>query len=205
MNIRMENPYYRTGFECPEGEAWETRKTQDWRAITAGWKPSICEANRSCSEICERCGKLKDESRRRRSGECIQCEAETECKHRCSMMEKCCRAGVNFQQLGDGQLGLGRSMPCYYVAGTIPIHCDKFELKTVEEIKNEDQEMSLALARFMLVGPLIRRIKETHKGKSWSGVEECPVCKGKLHMSHAAYNGHCHGSCETENCLSWME
>lgn len=205
MKIRMENPYYRTGFECPEGEAWKTRRQHDWRTITAEWKPSICKTNRMCNGICERCGKPKDESRKNRSGECIQCEAETECKHRCSMMEKCCKAGVNFKELGDGKLGIGKSMPCYYVAGTIPIHCPKFELKTVDEIKEEDREMDLSMARFMLVGPLVRKIKETHKGKSWSGVEECPACKGKLHLSHAAYNGHVHGNCETEGCLSWME
>jgi hypothetical protein len=41
--------------------------------------------------------------------------------------------------------------------------------------------------------------------KSWQGIEECPVCKGRLRLSHAAYNGHVHGRCETEGCLAWME
>ena len=205
MQLRMNNPYYRTGFNTPDGEAWNTRKQHAWSAITAGWKPELCTSRSLGSQFCERCGKLKDESRRNRSGECVQCEADTECRHRCSMMEKQCKAGVNFKELGDGKLGLGRSMPCYYVAGTIPIHCDKYERRTVEEVRAEDAEMEAHMAKHILVAPLVRRIKKEHKGKSWHGVEECPVCKGRLHLSHAAYNGHVHGHCETEGCVSWME
>jgi len=36
-------------------------------------------------------------------------------------------------------------------------------------------------------------------------VIECPQCKGRLHLSQAAYNGHVHGHCETKGCVSWME
>ena len=36
-------------------------------------------------------------------------------------------------------------------------------------------------------------------------VVECPICKGKLHLSQSAYNGHVWGKCETQDCLSWME
>ena len=38
-----------------------------------------------------------------------------------------------------------------------------------------------------------------------SEVVECPICKGRLYLSQSAYNGHCHGRCETEGCVSWME
>lgn len=39
-----------------------------------------------------------------------------------------------------------------------------------------------------------------------SGIEECPVCKGKLHWSRAiGYNGHVHAKCETPDCLAWTE
>jgi len=34
---------------------------------------------------------------------------------------------------------------------------------------------------------------------------ECPICKGRLHLSQSAYNGHVHGQCETAGCVSWME
>ena len=36
-------------------------------------------------------------------------------------------------------------------------------------------------------------------------VVECPVCKGRLHLSQSAYNGHVHSKCETRGCLSWTE
>ena len=38
-----------------------------------------------------------------------------------------------------------------------------------------------------------------------SGIVECVKCKGKLHWSRAACNGHIHAKCETDGCLSWME
>ena len=116
------------------------------------------------------------------------------------MMEKCCKAGVNFDELGHDKVGLGHSLPCYYIAGTIPIHCDKYERKSIEEVQAEDAEMDRHMAEFMIT--LISKVKKEHKGKDRQGIEECPVCKGKLHMSHAKYNGHCHGQCETEGCLS---
>lgn len=34
---------------------------------------------------------------------------------------------------------------------------------------------------------------------------ECPVCKGRLHLSQSGHNGHVHATCETENCVSWVE
>jgi hypothetical protein len=33
----------------------------------------------------------------------------------------------------------------------------------------------------------------------------CPICKGMLHLSQSSYNGHVHGRCKTEGCVSWME
>ena len=36
-------------------------------------------------------------------------------------------------------------------------------------------------------------------------VVDCPICKGKLHLSQSSYNGHVHGQCETNGCVEWME
>ena len=36
-------------------------------------------------------------------------------------------------------------------------------------------------------------------------VIECPVCKGRLHLSQSGYNGHVRGKCETKDCLNWIE
>ena len=41
--------------------------------------------------------------------------------------------------------------------------------------------------------------------KDRTGVVECPICKGQLHLSQSAYNGHVWGKCETADCIAWME
>lgn len=32
----------------------------------------------------------------------------------------------------------------------------------------------------------------------------CPACQGRLHLNQSSYNGHVHGKCETQGCVSWM-
>lgn len=61
-----------------------------------------------------------------------------------------------------------------------------------------------AMRRMRVAGPVIAAWrKKPPRGKA--EVIECPVCKGRLHLSQAASNGHVHGKCETPGCLSWME
>jgi hypothetical protein len=83
--------------------------------------------------------------------------------------------------------------------------CEKYQEPTAEEIAAYEAEMKAHMDKYMLVTPLINEVKREHKGKGWTGVKECPVCKGELRMSHSSYNGHVHGRCETEGCLAWME
>lgn len=56
-----------------------------------------------------------------------------------------------------------------------------------------------------LVMPIMIGMKKRHKGQRAKEVIECPKCKGRLHLSIAATNGHVWGKCETEGCLAWME
>jgi hypothetical protein len=84
-------------------------------------------------------------------------------------------------------------------------HCDKYQEPSNEEIADHDVKVSDHVKQFMTTIPLISRIKKEHKGKNWKGIEKCPVCEGKLHMTHSSYNGHVWGKCETENCLNWLE
>lgn len=37
------------------------------------------------------------------------------------------------------------------------------------------------------------------------GTIVCPTCKGELCYLISRSNGHIHGQCKTEDCLSWME
>ncbi len=83
--------------------------------------------------------------------------------------------------------------------------CEKFELPSAEEIADYKRRTEAAFAKTAKTFPLMARIKKEHKGHNWQGVEVCPVCGGSLHMTHAAYNGHTWGKCDTANCVAWME
>jgi hypothetical protein len=87
--------------------------------------------------------------------------------------------------------------------------CEKFDPWTLEEIEKNEAASAAAFAESLrkmnLVAPIISAMKKKYKGRTVQGVKTCPVCKGKLHMSHSGYNGHVWGRCETEGCLNWME
>ena len=68
---------------------------------------------------------------------------------------------------------------------------------TTEDIAEHEVIMKLL--------PVIARVKRLRCGEDWQGATECPVCGGKLYLSHAALNGHVCGRCEIENCIVWME
>lgn len=202
MKKRLENPYYREGFNNPpDGDAYKFAHTLDWKTIVGDWSPVGFEPF-SAMRNCERCGVAKENPNR--SGLCHKCESETCCVHRVSMMEKQCKAGVQFDSLKPN-VASGECMPCYYVDGRKPCFCAKFEPKPLVMIQERHKAMDAARDRLMAVNPMVAKVKKEHKGENWRGVETCPICSGKLHLSHAKYNSHVHGVCETEGCVSWME
>lgn len=83
--------------------------------------------------------------------------------------------------------------------------CPSLRRPTTEEIAAHkvwlDNRMDLMGVVMVGIGPW----RAAHKGKSAAEVVECPACKGRLSLSIAANNGHVHGRCETEGCVSWME
>lgn len=87
--------------------------------------------------------------------------------------------------------------------------CEHFSVLTEQELAEQEAAFEIAMQesnrRMELVGPLIVAMKKQYKGKSVKGVKTCPVCGGKLHLSHSGYNGHVWGKCETEGCVAWME
>ncbi len=140
------------------------------------------------------------------------------CKHhRSSWHNKTCLAGVCYRDVtpNPDEPGCALRQPCRQVPvfntpdqlahferrGT----CDKYEEPTQAELDAYELKIQAAIQRMEASLPLIDRVKKEHRGQDWQGVEECPICKGKLFMTHAKYNGHVHGKCETEGCLSWME
>ena len=141
------------------------------------------------------------------------------CKHYNGITCDTCKAGVKYDDVTpDPTNNLGKffRMPCmkadeeklsggqlesYRQRGTCELYCEP----TPEEIAEEREMIEKAIERQKLTFPLCDKVREEHKGADWSGIMECPVCQGQLHVRHHAYNGHVWGKCETEGCVSWME
>jgi hypothetical protein len=125
---------------------------------------------------------------------------------------KRCNAGVCYRtHVGGSDLGwairvpciLGHKMSSFDSSQVVP--CEKYEEPTAEEIAQFERETEAMIARQVKAFPLIEAMKREFEGQDATKSVECPVCKGKLTMTHAAYNGHVWGNCETADCLSWME
>ena len=144
---------------------------------------------------------------------------------------KCCKAGVNYTDAFGKEPGVVCRMPCiqFYVKpthgkgtyvkagepwvreekdrqGQQEIPCPSFLLPTEEQIqehrKETDAHMEKTFAALKVVGEWRVNPKPA---SDRAEVIECPVCKGRLHLSQSAYNGHVWGKCETTDCVSWME
>ena len=144
---------------------------------------------------------------------------KTTCKHFNGIQHDCCDAGVTYKSVTtdpEQQLGRALRIPCitehkgnlssiqqehYNRRGV----CPKFELPTTEEVQKYEEEVKAHSNRMMTAIAATMDIRKQHKGQDWSGIVECPICKGKLHISHAAYNGHIWGQCETKDCVAWIE
>lgn len=83
--------------------------------------------------------------------------------------------------------------------------CECLRLPTSEEIAAHEGWFTHRMDRMGVVMAGIEPWRAKHRLRSTSEVVECPACKGRLHLSIAAYNGHIHGACETAGCVSWME
>ena len=85
--------------------------------------------------------------------------------------------------------------------------CPKWERRSLEHAQKRADDIENAFNRMAVVMPFVA------KWRTWTElnrvgkqeVVECPICKGRLHLSQSSYNGHVHGQCETEDCVSWME
>lgn len=127
-----------------------------------------------------------------------------------------CEAGVIYDDLARvaelGRTGCALRLPCIRShhdptkrRGEPLCECPHLRWPTIEESQAHEAETRRYIDRFMLAQEVISEVKKEHRGKDWRGTKECPICKGVLHMTHAAFNGHVWGQCETKDCLSWME
>lgn len=119
-----------------------------------------------------------------------------------------CAKGMNLEQVqvvnsGKKQYKWG---PCIegHTLDDPTSHCPHWIRRTREQGEKRADAFEKIMNNFEIASPVV---SEWRKKKPIGKAEtiECPVCKGRLHLSQAASNGHVHGKCETKDCLSWME
>jgi hypothetical protein len=183
---RPDDPYYMHGWTHPT-LPYEALHAVDWPEVVTSfmpWRPT------------------EEESR------AIAAAVEGDCKHYRGTMQGTCAAGVGLRALVGGEdAGWCTRLPCLQSFRNRPngptAACNKFAVPTAEEVAADEAERAEMIARFEKLGPIRSRIKRENKGQSADGIVECPACGGKLHWSHAAYNGHVHLKCENEDCV-WI-
>lgn len=96
--------------------------------------------------------------------------------------------------------------PCFLVDGKSKpdaVECASIRRPTPEEISTNVEWKKARIQRLFTVLQSLADWIAANRGKA--DVLECPACKGRLHISVAACNGHSHGQCETPGCVSWMQ
>lgn len=86
--------------------------------------------------------------------------------------------------------------------------CPKWERRTLEQAQARADEIEESMRRMRVVGEALKGWRTWTKTNRVAKQEiiDCPTgCGGRLHLSQAAYNGHVHGHCTTEGCVSWMQ
>ncbi len=118
-----------------------------------------------------------------------------------------CEAGVNIETAFGGTKFHTR--PCFLTergeSKPDAAPCEHLRRPTSTEIEQHEKWLDEHLKKMADVMAAIAPWRKQHKGKNFAEVVECPACKGRLHLSIAAYNSHVHGRCETAGCVSWME
>ena len=116
-----------------------------------------------------------------------------------------CRAGVNMEVWRNLRY---EETPCFLDdnghSQPDAVHCAHLRRPTSEEIAAFEQWLEQNRKNIGIVNAGIADWRKAHQGQSASEVVECPVCKGRLHLS-IFYNGHVRCRCETEGCVAWVE
>lgn len=124
----------------------------------------------------------------------------TKCQHFNGIQNERCKADVLYQKKGPMPCWTNEPKPSGWT-------CEKLSPMTREQAEADFEDLERSMARFRLVmaavTPWRTWTKQNRVAKQ--GVIECPACKGRLHLSQAAYNGHVWGQCETPGCAQWME
>ena len=122
--------------------------------------------------------------------------------------ENTCEAGVRYDTIDR----IMAKSPCFIKPGETAADrspCAKLRPPTTEEIAAHEEWSAKRRADLTTVMVAIApwRMEQKKKRVGASQVIDCPACHGKhsLSLSISGYNGHVHGRCSTEGCVSWME
>lgn len=84
--------------------------------------------------------------------------------------------------------------------------CPHWIRRTREMGEKRAEGIAEMMDRMAIVMPVISKWRVKPKPETdRAEVIECPKCKGRLHLTQSSYNGHVSGSCETKECVQWME
>lgn len=124
------------------------------------------------------------------------------CVHFTGVQNKVCKVGLEYDTVRGGGL-----LPCLTMNGKRNDCCPQYTEPTAEQIAADVAETEAILARMRVVLAAVKPWRTWTKVNRVAKQEviECPACKGRLHLSQAAYNGHVWGKCETKGCAQWME
>jgi len=138
-------------------------------------------------------------------------QIETRCIHFTGIRNNKCNAGMVYDDVDqDQKMPYRAALPChkpdkYLPEGETQCHCPHVKFSTVDEVQQELDAHKEQKDKFMRALEVVGPIREEQRGRNWEGTVQCPNCKGVLHLSHAACNGHVWGKCETDGCVAWME
>lgn len=155
------------------------------------------------------------------------------CVHFTGLRSKtdCCKAGVCYYTAFGSAPGTMLRMPCVqyrclpahgrgtYIKpgedtarseidrrGQVMIPCNQYLEPTPAQVEQDRIESEAALAKHLAAIQVAGSWRVRPKpARDRAEVVECPVCKGRLHLSQSSHNGHVHGACETVGCVRWME
>lgn len=128
---------------------------------------------------------------------------EGKCLHFNGTKNDACEAGVNYEALADNGKPLFDVLPCFGKGLPCEKVCEKKLLPTKDQVAAWKEYTNGRLVHTVEAIAIIT--KQNDEDKKGRGIIVCPACQGKLHYSVASYNGHVHGSCETQECLQWMQ
>jgi hypothetical protein len=127
------------------------------------------------------------------------------CIHFTGIQNQTCKANVPYEKARD-ESTKPYKFACLDADTDV---CPLREYPTSEQVDAAEAEMNRRLDQLRVAMPACRadaKSKGFGKGHGGQSSIACPVCEsGTLRYSVAGYNGHMHGRCTTEGCMSWMQ